>query len=89
MPWNLPRHVLLALRERMVTAANTLTQQEMEIAKRICQCSNCGNVWLRQRRKAPLRCPACHVWRYDTPTLDSLLAHPEPTLPTTTTQEAP
>jgi predicted Zn-ribbon and HTH transcriptional regulator len=77
MSWNLPIQALKALYTLYHTTPETLTKQELELAQRVKHCSYCDRWWLRRRSKEPARCPFCHKWRYDTPTLDKLVREAE------------
>lgn len=82
--FTMPKAVLIALKERYVTDAKGLTEQEQQIARRIQTCCNCGNVWLGHRKGPPQRCPECKKWRFNTPHLDQLIRdHQNTSLQTT------
>lgn len=92
MPWNLPLDVLSALRSKYLTDPKSLEPQEIEIAQRTHHCQNCHRHWLARTKRGPLRCPKCHRYRYNTPTIDRLMheLHPQPqTPPNTSPQTSP
>lgn len=74
MPWHLPQDVLKVLKHKYLTDPSALTAQEITLAKRVMTCQNCGKIWLRRKRSEPARCPGCHIFRFNTPLVDRLMA---------------
>jgi hypothetical protein len=79
--FQIPQPILAQVLKLRTTAPERLSQHETEIANRICWCSLCGWLWVRNPTKLPERCPHCHKRAWDRPLLTALLAasHAQPT----------
>jgi predicted Zn-ribbon and HTH transcriptional regulator len=67
------KDVILALFHESKQVDNQLTDTEKAIAERICVCAACNYIWLRQKNKAPKRCPECNSPHWDLPLLRRIM----------------
>jgi len=72
----LPKTVLRSLLQEYHREGNTLTQAELSLCKRICLCGHCGNIWVRQSKKDPIRCEACKKRPWNMPFLARMISNP-------------
>jgi hypothetical protein len=70
----IPQPILAQVLKLKTTAPERLSQHEKEIADRICWCSLCNWLWVRNPHKLPDRCPHCHKRAWDRPLLTALIA---------------
>ena len=75
MSWHLPENVLKTLLNVYLTKRETLSEQEVSLAKRIQHCGRCDRFWLSRIAGPPRRCQHCRRRRYDTPLIDAILAN--------------
>jgi hypothetical protein len=66
--------VLKALLTLKNTNPGALSTSERDIADRICFCSECSYLWIRNAKRIPERCPHCHKRNWDRATLSLLVA---------------
>ena len=69
----LPKTVLRQLLEQFETNPNLLTQPELTLAKRICNCGICDWIWLSHYRGRPKRCENCKRHDWDMPLVRKLI----------------
>jgi hypothetical protein len=72
--FDLPQPILNQLLTMRNTAPERLSEDEMQIARRVCRCGFCHSLWVRRKTQIPDRCPKCHKPGWDRPFIHALLA---------------
>ena len=72
--YSMPQTVLSAVLTIKNTTPERLSTSERSIADRICHCTECNYLWVRNPGKLPNRCPHCHRRDWDRPLLTALVA---------------
>ena len=77
--FDLPQTIL----NRLLTIKNLtperLSNDEMQIAARVCHCTLCDSFWVRRLKVSPPRCPNCHKRGWDRPLLTAMMQGYPPT----------
>ncbi len=81
--FDLPKSILKQLLSARNTRASTLTDDEVQLADRICVCTLCDYIWVRRLRKFPERCPACHKRGWNMPLVNQMLYRESDTITAT------
>ena len=74
MALNYSQTVLRKLLTLYLTHPEQLTEHEQQIADRICSCSLEEWLWIRRKKRIPLRCPHCHKHAWNRPMLEQINA---------------
>ena len=85
--FSFPQTVLSAVLSVKNTTPERLSETERRVADRICACTVCQYLWIRNVNKIPMRCPKCHTAAWDRPLLSALMSRQTTTTSLSDTQD--